>query len=125
MARALQTISSALLALVLVVATAWQGASIASAGRSTPVSKPICKCCHFDPARCATPACCARPADSRAPTAPAVPRCASGTEWHAIAPALLTLATLPRPNVDTLPHRPHPLEAGTVPIFQRDCSFLI
>jgi len=126
MAKALQRTSSALLALLLAIATGWQGALLADAGQTVPVSKPVCKCCDFDPAKCATPACCAWPADnSRAPVTPAAPRPSSGTERHALAPAALTLSTLPRSTLDKRAVRPPSVQAGAVAIFQRDCSFLI
>src|SRR5712671_3063280 len=115
MAKALQRTSSALLALLLAIATGWQGALLADAGQTLPVSKPVCKCCDFDPAKCATPACCACPADnSRAPVAP---RPSSGTELHALAPAALTLSTLPRSTLHERTVRPPSVQAGAVPIF--------
>ena len=113
---------SALLALVLAIATGWQAVSLAQPARGAAASKPTCKCCAADPATCSTPSCCARPA---APTAPAVPRCASGNEWQAIATPLLTLSTLSPSTLHDPPLRPPPFEAGAVPIFQRYCSFLI
>src|SRR5712671_6837280 len=125
MAKALQRTSSALLALLLAVAIGWQGASLAAAGRTFSASTPICKCCDFNPAKCATAACCARPADSRSPLAPAAPRPSSGTERQAVAAAPLTLSTLPRLPIHDLPFAPPPIRIGAVPIFQRYCSFLI
>jgi len=126
MAKALKRTSSALLALVLAIATGWQGALLADAGQTVPVSKLVCKCCDFDPAKCATPTCCARPTDnSRAPVTPAVPRPSSGIERHALAPAAFTLPTLPPSTLHEPALRPPPVQAGAVPIFQRDCSFLI
>jgi len=126
MAKALQRTSSALLALLLAIATAWQGALLADAGQTVSVSKPVCKCCDFDPAKCATPACCAWPADnSRAPVTPVTPRPASGTERQAIAVIPLAISTLPRFSVHELPFPSASIQAGAVPIFQRDCSFLI
>ena len=126
MAKALQRTSSALLALVLAIATGWQGALLADAGQTLPVSKPVCKCCDFDPAKCATPACCAWPTNNnRAPVTPAAPRPSSGTERPAVAAIALTLPTLPRFTLDDLPSVSPPVQAGAVPIFQRDCSFLI
>src|SRR5258708_7943379 len=126
MAKALQRTSSALLALLLASATGWQSALLADAGQPVPVSKPVCKCCDFDPAKCATPSCCARPADkNRAPITPAAPRRCSGIERHAIAAIPLTISALPRFTVDELPSASLPIQAGAVPIFQRDCSFLI
>src|SRR5258708_18273732 len=118
MAKALKRTSSALLALVLTIATGWQGALLADAGQTLPVSKPVCRCCDFDPAKCATPSCCARPADkNRAPVTPAAPRRCSGIERHAIAAILLTISALPRFTVDELPSASLPIQAAAVPTF--------
>src|SRR5260221_7386846 len=101
MAKALQRSSSALLALLLAIATGWQGDLLADAGRTVAIPNPVCKCCDFDPAKCPTPACCARPSDSsRAPVVPVAPRPLSGTERHAIAvDKLLAISTLPHSAV--------------------------
>ena len=126
MARALQKTLSTLLALVLAIAAGWQGASLADTGPEVPAPKPTCKCCDYDPAKCATPACCVRPADNGgAPVVPAPSRPATGIERHAIAASPFALATLPRLALHDLPSASPPIQAGAIPIFQRDCSFLI
>ena len=125
MVRALQRVLSPLLALVLIAATGWQVVYLTQPGGDAAVSKPACKCCAADPATCSTPSCCSRPADGRAPAAPAVPRCAFGNEWQAITSASLTIFTLLRPAPHDLFFRQPLCEAGAVPIFQRYCSFLI
>lgn len=123
MSQVLQKASSALLALLLTVATGWPGLSLAE---SRTASKPVCKCCDYDPANCATPACCARPADnSRAPVAPAAPCPTSGTERHAIAATPLAVAPHAPVALHEIPFAITPVHGGAVPIFQRNCSFLI
>jgi len=115
---------TALLVLMLCVLTCLQSAH-AIAGQNPSAATPTCKCCDYDPAKCATPACCARPSDNRAPVTPAVPRCVSGNEWQAITTAAPTVSTLPRCSVHELPVRLNPFLVGGVAIFQRDCSYLI
>ena len=124
MRAALNKSLSVLLGLFLVVITAWQGGS-AVASQDSRGSAPTCHCCNSDRTNCATPACCARPSDSRAPVTPAAPRCASGHEWHAIASPSLSVSTLGRLTLRDCPVAPPPVQAGAVPIFQRDCSFLL
>jgi hypothetical protein len=124
MAVALRKALSVLLVVMLCIMTVWQAGS-AVADKIPTASTPICKCCDYDPAKCATPACCARPSDSGAPAAPVVPRCASGNEWQAVPIAPLTVSTRPRCTVHELPVPLPSILVGAVPIFQRDCSFLI
>lgn len=114
---------SALLVLVLCIMTGWQSGS-AVAGQNSGTT-PTCKCCDYDPAKCVTPACCASPSDNGAPVTPAAPRSASGNEWQAIATALVILSTAPRSSVDELPLSLPSIQVGAVPIFQRDCTYLI
>jgi hypothetical protein len=86
---------------------------------------PAQSCCSSGCGHCGSTACCARPADNRAPVTPAVPRCASSQEWLAIAPAPTRLLTLSRSPLNDLSQAPAPIQAGAVPIFQRNCSFLL
>ena len=120
----LQKSLSALLVFLLCIMTGWHGGS-AVASQDSSSSASVCKCCDSHRGNCPTPACCVRPTDSRAPAAPATPRSASGNEWHAIPPTSATLLTLSRSTLDPLTTAPPPLHAGAVPIFQRDCSYLI
>jgi hypothetical protein len=115
---------SVLLGLLLALILGWQSGS-AVASQDSPLAAPTCHCCNADRSNCATPACCARPADGRAPATPVVPRCASGSQWHAIAPPSLPLLTLARSTLPSVPLAPPPVQAEAVPIFQRDCSFLL
>ena len=115
---------SVLLALFFSIIAGWQnGSSLAS--QTAQASPPPCHCCNPDRSNCATPACCARPADNRSPVTPVAPRCASGQEWHVIAPPALTLLTLQSRTVLGAPVRPSAIQVEAVPIFTRHCSFLI
>lgn len=124
MVRALERIASASLAMLLAVACGSQGVAFAG-GTRVGVGTPACRCCDFDPAKCATPSCCAQPAEGRTPTAPA-PQCPSpGVERIALAVAVLfTLPPLSRSALSTS-FSSSPIQTIAVPIFQRDCSFLI
>src|SRR4051812_9615998 len=114
---------SLLLALFFSTVAGWRsGRSLASP--SSPDSPPACHCCNANRSKCATPACCARPADDQSPVTPAAPRCASGQEWQALAPCAIALLT-PQATSVHLTVRPLPIQAGSVPIFQRNCSFLL
>ena len=115
---------SVLLGIFLGVTTSWQGGSAAGSDFARG-SAPACHCCNSYPRNCSRPACCASQPDSRAPVSPAVPHLASGSVWQALAPASLTLLTLGPSTLSSFPLAPSPVQAAAVPIFQRDCSFLI
>src|SRR5437870_1862667 len=118
MRAVLQKSLSALLVLLLCVMTGWHGAP-AVASHDSSISASICKCCDSHRGKCPTPACCARPSDSPAPAAPAAPRSPSGHEWYALPAAPITLLTSP-PTLPALTTAPAAIQAGAVPIFQRD-----
>src|SRR5437879_1236072 len=101
MRATLQKSLSALLVLLLCIMTGWHGGS-AEASQDSSSSASVCKCCDTHRGNCPTPACCARPGDSRAPAAPAAPRSASGNEWHALPLSPITLLTLSRSTLDAL-----------------------
>src|SRR4051794_2636600 len=113
-----------LLALFFAVAVGWPGAP-SLAGQASAISLPPCHCCNADHSHCATPACCARPADNRVPDAPTVPRRASTQEWLAAAPPPTTFLTLHSSTLKNPSVCPRPVQARAVPIFQRNCSFLL
>src|SRR5947209_7929314 len=124
MSAVFQKTLSATLALFFAIMAGWQGASsLASPAFTT--SPPPCHCCSADRSSCATPACCARPSDDRAPVTPTAPRFASGQEWHVIAPPALTLLTLHAPTLHRLFICRSPVQPGAVPIFQWGCSYLL
>jgi hypothetical protein len=111
---------STLLALLFFMMAGWQNA-LALANPAAPA----CSCCNADRSGCATPACCARPSDNREPVTPAAPRCAAGHELNVIATTALTLFTISPFTLYTFSADSAPSRAGAVPIFQRNCSFLI
>src|SRR2546421_640752 len=118
MSAALQKTSSALLALLLAFVTGWPGLSLAT-GRAD--SKPVCKCCDYDPANCATPVCCARPADNnRAPATPASSSPSFATERLAVAAVTFALRAHSQIKLHELPSAALAVHGGAVPIFQRD-----
>jgi hypothetical protein len=72
------------------------------------------------------PSCCPVPVDSRAPVTPAPPRSTSQNEWQALAASLVFLVALPPPSGQDLPVRTSlSASIGVVPIFQRDCCYLL
>jgi hypothetical protein len=107
---------------------AWQSVATvaAKAGPIAGAAKSSCCCTGCDFKHCATPACCAKPADNPSPFAPAPVPPRSSQEWQALAASVTILLTLPLREAD------EPSAASSsfiwipaVPIFQRDCSYLI
>jgi hypothetical protein len=128
MTALVQRFVAMLLALALGVAAAAPGATPASQDRASARSgsAPTCKCCNFDPANCVTPSCCPSPARHRCPEAPPSRPSSGSSELQGLAAALSAVWTLPRAIPNEVRVRSNsllPLRA--VPIFQRDCSFLI
>jgi len=124
MLAVLRNIFSVLLALLLCIMTGWHGGS-AAASPLPYDPPPACHCCNADGSNCATPACCARPADNGAPATPAIPRGTSGNEWHAVLQAAVRFVTLSSTPLHDLSQAHPAIQVGAVPIYQRNCSFLI
>ena len=122
MPTALPKALSALLSLLLCTALAWQDAALAAGGQA---SFFCCPCCNLDRANCATPACCAKPSESRVPVTPAPLPANSGNEFHALVSSTFPLLKLPSSDPNESAFAPFPVTAGALPIFQRDCSLLI
>ena len=120
----LQKSLSALLVFLLCIMTSWHGVSAVTSQNSSK-SASVCKCCDSHGGNCPTPACCAQPPDSRAPSTPAAPRSVSGNEWHAIPPEPMEIGAWSVRASGALKTAPPFIHAGAVPIFQRDCSYLI
>jgi hypothetical protein len=59
------------------------------------------------------------------PVTPTVLNFASGQEWQAIAASILMVPALLRTTVPDFQPASSSFQGGAVPIFQRDCSFLI
>lgn len=128
MTALVQRFISVLLAWMLSVAAATPGAAPASHDRASAGSgsAPTCACCNSDPANCVTPSCCPSPDRQRCPEAPPSRPSSGSSELQGLAADLSAVWTLLRsvPNESSTPLISFlPLRA--VPIFQRDCSFLI
>jgi len=96
-------------------------------GSSLPAGTAKRSCCRngCDASAC-PPACCARPADNPAPANPASIPSNSLNEWQALAPSFLSLLSSSSTALDELPSPPaSDLQAASVPLFQRNCSYLI
>jgi len=103
----------------------WQSRSSFAASFAS-ASASACACCHAERGNCSTPACCTEPSDDRVPVIPVAPRTASGYEAHVIVPTALAFFTLPRSPLHTLSIDTSSfLSLRAVPIFDRDCSYLI
>ena len=120
--RPLKTVIVVLLGFVL----AHHGAFSTSTAGGAPGAKAGCCCLGCDFKSCATPACCAKPAGNRAPVSPAPLPSSSQNEWQATAAVLVSLLTLPPPAAHRFAFASHSLApVGAVPIFQRDCAYLL
>src|SRR4051812_27791043 len=112
-----------LLGIVLVL----QGISNAFA-ISGPNSSRSMACCRSDcnSRHCATSACCAKPANEggEIPSTPA--RSSSQDEWQDIAPLFQVILTATSPRPEQIPSSFSSNDTQiAVPIFQRNCSYLI
>src|SRR5262245_661018 len=105
-----------LMALLFASAVGWQSDSLVAA-QVSPSSRLSCQCCNADGSNCATPTCCARPSNSRAPAAPVAPRCASGSERYAIVAAEEPLLAFQALVIDQRPLRSSAIQVGAIPIF--------
>lgn len=113
--------------LLLAFVVAWQAFFTAvAAGGNAPAAGLGCCCTGCDFKHCSTPACCARPADDRTASAPASAPSRPSNEWQALIPSVIALLALPIHPVDEPLAVPSLLRwSAAVPIFQRDCSYLI
>jgi len=110
---------------LLGILLAWQSLPTPSAGMGTGGAKSCCCCRGCDSRHCSTPACCTKPADNRGPVAPAsLP--VSQNEWLALATTISSWLTLHCIQADELhAHGPASASVTAVPLFQRDCCYLI
>ena len=107
---------------------AWQGvfASSARIGATAQGAKTSCCCTGCDNNHCSTPSCCVKPGLPLAPVAPASLPSTSQNEFHALATSVDALLTLPSRTTGELPARaPSSASMTTIPLFQRDCSYLL
>ena len=113
--------------LLLGFVLAWQGAFPVSAKANQSVlgTQSSCCCPGCDPAHCATPECCARPSQPSPSTAPVAPY-SPQQELQALAVSAALLLSLPSRPADVLCTTDSSrLRVAAVPVFQRDCSYLI
>ena len=116
-----------LVALVLGLVLSWQCLVTVSAGanQNAAGTKSCCCCSGCDSTRCPTPACCANQSQP-APVSARVPLSISQNELQAPTVSASLLPTLQSHTTDLVctAASPH-LRIATIPIFQRDCSYLI
>lgn len=116
------------LVLLLGFALAWQGVftSPARTGATPQSAKKGCCCTGCDNKHCATPACCVKGDTPSSPAAPASLPTNSQNEFHALAASAASLHTLPvRPAMELPAFALASASVTAVPLFQRDCSYLL
>jgi hypothetical protein len=104
-----------------------QGVFPAHAESAAPATKPSCCCTGCDSKSCSTPACCVRPTDKNpVPVTPAPVRSLSQNEWQTLAPPASVLFVISSRVIAELPLFSSSSSAvKAVPLFQRDCCYLI
>ena len=120
---------SALVAFVLLFGIGYQGFHV-SAVQDQGGSVAVCKCCSdvtVATVNCATTSCCATPAsEGQRPAPVSLPASRSQNERNILATTLTaTLSFLPHATEQFLSPTVFLPQSRTVPIFQRDCSYLI
>ncbi|MBI1176296.1 hypothetical protein GC207_02530 [bacterium] len=122
-------LAKTVLVILLGFLLAWHGvfAMSARAGNlPSAAHNPNCECCKSGCGKCTTPVCCTKPAENREPFAPASLPTTSQNEWHALAASVSSWVTLPSIPVVEFPSPGVPSAPVTViPLFQRDCCYLI
>jgi hypothetical protein len=118
------------MAVVLLVgfALTWQGvfASSARIGVTTKGAKKSFCCVGCDNKHCSSQACCVKPESPSAPVAPASLPSTTQNEFQALAATLVSLFTLASRPASDLPARASSSVSVTaIPLFQRDCSYLV
>jgi len=117
----MKTVVTALLGFVLVCQSVFLAS--ANTGADTGLKKSHC-CCSSK--NCSTPACCAKPAQNQVPFAPASPPPISKSELQALAAPVVSTPVLPfRSTVELFTHLASSFLVRAIPLFQRDCSYLI
>ena len=119
--------ATALIALALLLGTVFDGALKSFASQSQVFSASACHCCNFDPAKCVTPVCCTEPVREPGQSSPAsAPLSRNQSEWQAVSAAMSALPALPSiPNASLSLSAASTPPLRAIPIFQRDCSYLI
>jgi len=98
----------------------------ASVPRNAEARKLDC-CCHgCDSTHCSMPVCCARPVENHAPLAPASPPPTSKNEFQPMATPVVSTPALPlHLQYEAVASPASNLSVKAVPLFQRDCTYLI
>lgn len=114
--------------LLLGFVLAWQGvfASSVRKGATVQGAQQSCCCTGCDHERCATPECCVKRDTPSAPVAPASLPSASQNEFHALAVSGVPALSLPlHPARDFSACPASSVLVTAVPLFQRNCAWLI
>jgi len=100
--------------------------TLLTASGSVSPSTLSCHCCQSGPANCATPTCCTAPTNESRPVSPASEPSRAPLEAKALvgsATVVLNVALAASDKV--FPPATFLLPVRALPIFQRDCSYLI
>jgi len=110
---------------LLGIVLGWQGLFAVPAGDHSATAARSASCCRTDCADC-PPKCCARPSQPTSPSTPAPARPASQNESQALAlPPVARLALYAPSFTEPSFHVPGSVPVAAVPLFQRDCCYLI
>lgn len=121
--RFAKTILTVLLGFILALQSV--PAVSASAAANTSRKQSSCCCTGCDSKHCSTPVCCAKPADDSRSPSPA-PLSTSQNERQALAASVASALTLPLFLTDEFALRePSSVSMTAIPIFKRNCSYLI
>jgi hypothetical protein len=89
-------------------------------------AKRSCCCTGSDNKHCGIPACCVKRETPSAPVTPASLPSTSQNEFHALAVSVASVITLPVRQAGDLPACARSFASVTpIPLFQRDCSYLL
>jgi hypothetical protein len=105
---------------------AWQGIFAVFAGASVRSGDAGCCRSACASSHCSRPTCCAKPPDNRVPPGPAAVPSQTANEWQALPASVSTfliLSSVPA-GESSAPARSD-LRVAAIPIFQRDCSYLL
>ena len=120
--RIVKTAVGLLLGFVLV----WQSVFTISASAGTREGKSNCCRAHCNSKSCSTPTCCVKPNAPSAPVAPAPVRSATQNELLALTGSVIPFLTPPSRAAVQLPARTILSASVTaLPLFRRDCSYLL
>ena len=96
-----------------------------SAGAMTSKAAAVCACCAKH-ANCGGMTCCARPADNQAPSAPILPPAKLANDFQSLAMPAVLAVIQPELTADKSAVAFSVTSYGkALPIFQRDCCYLI